>query len=297
MIIKKSKAILVGLCCVFAVFDALAIATKSPCLDCHEDPLILSILQTKHAMTADKRTPFAQDACQTCHGESTEHINSGSPDQPPTVKFGVKSKVPVAEQNKVCLKCHESGLRMEWKGSHHETAELACSSCHTIHAPEDKVLNQQTQPEICFNCHKTQQAQIHRFSAHPIKEGKMSCTQCHNPHGSAGPKLLNKLTLNEVCYTCHAEKRGPFLWEHQPVREDCSICHTPHGSNHRPLLRAREPWLCQQCHLENFHPSTAYDGINTPTNSVDAHTLGKACSNCHTNVHGSNHPSGVRKTR
>lgn len=323
---------------------ALPAAKKIPCLDCHEGPVVSSILNTKHAMMADKRTPFAQDACQTCHGASQEHMDSGG-EQVPSTKFGAKSKVPVAEQNKVCLTCHESGARMEWKGSAHETAEIACTTCHTLHANQDKTLGKKTQSDVCYSCHKTQRAQIHRSSAHPIKNGKMSCSGCHNPHGGTGPKLLNKSTLNETCYTCHAEKRGPFLWEHQPVQEDCSICHVPHGSNHAPLLNAKGPWLCQQCHQEEFHPSLKYNGTGIPPNqqedclachkgqvrpaaggahddpiSADVGTcsapdgchvnseishggrvtpnmLGKNCLNCHSQIHGSNHPSGVKLMR
>ncbi len=121
-----------------------------------------------------------------------------------------------------------------------------------------------------------------------------------NINGSNGPTLLVGATLNETCYTCHAEKRGPFLWEHEPVREDCSICHKPHGSVNESLLKNRAPWLCQQCHLEQFHPSTAYSGTGLPgatTPSGAQQLLGKNCMNCHVQVHGSNHPSGPRKTR
>ena len=77
---------------------------------------------------------------------------------------------------------------------------------------------------------------------------KMACSDCHNPHGSTGPTLLVKNSVNETCYTCHAEKRGPFLWEHAPVVDNCTNCHTPHGSANAPLLKARAPWLCQDCH-------------------------------------------------
>lgn len=339
---KNSKTILTVLCCVF-IGSGISVAKTSnknnPCLDCHEDPRVLSILKTKHGVLADKRTPFAQNACQTCHGDSAVHMNEGGAETP-SVTFGLKSKVSVAAQNQICLQCHESKSRMEWKGSPHEMAELACSSCHTVHANQDKALNPKTQSEICFGCHKTQRAQIHRASTHPIKEGKTSCTSCHNPHGSTGPKLLVEPTLNETCYTCHAEKRGPFLWEHQPVREDCSICHVPHGSNHKPLLNARTPWLCQQCHLEQFHPGFPFSGLGVPPNQEEdclichagqvrgphdpiaedvlpcrdchngvdeklpshggryvANVVGKNCLNCHSQIHGSNHPSGARLTR
>jgi DmsE family decaheme c-type cytochrome len=94
---------------------------------------------------------------------------------------------------------------------------------------QQKVLNPLTQTAVCATCHKAEQAQIHRFSRHPILEGKVTCSSCHNPHGSDGPSLLIKETENQTCTTCHAEKRGPFLWEHEPVVDGCTNCHTPHG--------------------------------------------------------------------
>jgi len=101
---------------------------------------------------------------------------------------------------------------------------------------------------------------------------------------------------NELCYECHTEKRGPFLWEHAPVREDCTTCHDPHGSNHEKLLVAKNPYICQRCHLNTRHPGSLYDGSNV---SVAGDPFGAsnravehACKNCHQNVHGSNAPSG-----
>ncbi len=283
--------------------------TVQKCVRCHDETekhSVLPIMQSKHAVMADPRTPFADRGCETCHGKSDEHwetaVNEGERRPPPQVVFKGKFASPPEEQNKVCLGCHESGLRMNWKGSQHETNSVACTSCHTLHIGKDPVLIRTTQSEVCFACHKTQRSQIYRVSTHPIRAGKMSCSQCHNPHGSMGPKLLVRPTLNETCYTCHAEKRGPFLWEHSPVRDDCSNCHTPHGSNHTPLLKARGPWLCQECHDAQFHPSTAYSGNNVPPPggvavSAPDRLIAKNCLNCHSQVHGSNHPSGARKTR
>jgi DmsE family decaheme c-type cytochrome len=113
------------------------------------------------------------------------------------------------------------------------------------------------------------------------------------------PNQLVKPTLNETCYQCHAEKRGPFLWEHPPAREDCANCHEPHGSNHPSLLVNRMPLLCQQCHMSAFHPSTAYTGVNASAgvSRLDIHAASKSCLNCHSEVHGSNHPSGPRLMR
>jgi DmsE family decaheme c-type cytochrome len=277
------------------------------CTKCHdesESTPVLSILKTKHAVTADARTPFADKACMSCHGESLDHRTKKGPDgetrMPPDISFGAKSATPVAKKNELCLGCHEQGVRMHWKGSRHEFENVACTSCHVVHAGNDPVLDKIAQSDVCFTCHQQRRAEMYLPSTHPIREGKVSCSDCHNPHGSTGPSLLTKSTVNETCYTCHAEKRGPFLWEHQPVREDCGNCHKPHGSVNASLLKTRGPWLCQQCHLQPQHPSTAYSGSGLPTSTIPSgaqQLLLKNCANCHSEVHGSNHPSGPRKTR
>jgi DmsE family decaheme c-type cytochrome len=176
-----------------------------------------------------------------------------------------------------------------------------------VHAKEDPVLVKNIRAEsvlrkgqasVCFTCHMEQRAQIHRFSSHPLREGLINCSDCHNPHGSMTEGLMSQPTLNETCYQCHAEKRGPFLWEHPPVREDCSNCHFPHGSNHPTLLKQQHPRLCQQCHMASYHPSGAYSQPpDIAAGEVDFHILDKGCLNCHSQIHGSNHPSGVRWTR
>jgi DmsE family decaheme c-type cytochrome len=138
----------------------------------------------------------------------------------------------------------------------------------------------------------------------------MACSDCHNPHGTVGPKLLVKNSVNDTCYTCHAEKRGPFLWEHQPVNEDCTTCHTPHGSSSAPLLKQRTPWLCQDCHTGD-HAAQINSGANLAGGAVTtvngnfplanaparAQLGARNCLNCHVMVHGSNHPAGSKYFR
>jgi DmsE family decaheme c-type cytochrome len=125
----------------------------------------------------------------------------------------------------------------------------------------------------------------------PVREGKMECSSCHNPHGSQNVKLLREgNSVTESCVSCHAEKRGPFLWEHAVVRENCVTCHDPHGSNNDRMLTAKVPMLCQRCHIHSRHPATIYD--STAVNvSKSNRVVGRACLNCHSQVHGSNHPS------
>jgi DmsE family decaheme c-type cytochrome len=278
------------------------------CMACHSAVRADQVLQiglTRHGVKADGRTP----TCTSCHGESDRHMGSGGNESPDRV-FKGKNKSESHAQNGACLTCHEAGKRMHWSGSKHQSEDLACSNCHTVHAPQDKVLAKATQQEVCFACHKTERAQTHRISTHPLAAGKMACSDCHNPHGSTGPKLLIKDSVNDTCYTCHAEKRGPFLWEHAPVTDDCTNCHTPHGSTNTPLLKVRMPWLCQQCHSGD-HGKNLYSGANLPGGNVTtvngvqglanqsppAQLNARSCTNCHVLVHGSNHPAGTKFQR
>jgi DmsE family decaheme c-type cytochrome len=263
------------------------------CTRCHdetEEYPVLAIAKTKHGTRADQRTP----TCTSCHGESNLHVN-----RPPDAKerpkpdrmFGKTSTTPIAERNQACLTCHQGGKRIHWQMSEHAARDVACSSCHDVHTQHDKVRDKQAQTEVCFSCHKDIRAQIMRPSRHPIKEGKVACSDCHNPHGSAGEKMLVRDSVNDTCYTCHMEKRGPFVRSHQPVQENCAICHNPHGTTNPTLLKVRAPFLCQSCHQPSSHHATVPSNgpvTGTAPTTAQAVIMARGCVNCHTNIHGSN---------
>jgi DmsE family decaheme c-type cytochrome len=280
--------------------DSAVRAFKS-CTQCHDetskDP-VLAITKTRHGVSADGRTPFADQACITCHGASTAHLEDEGETPPlPDVTF---KETDAKVGNAVCLTCHQSGARMHWAGSKHDNENVSCSSCHDTHVAHDPVLDKASQPLVCNTCHTQVRADMLKPFRHPIREGKVTCSDCHNTHGSTAPSQLVKNNVVETCYQCHADKRGPFLWEHQPVNDDCGICHKPHGSVTPAMLVTRGPWLCEQCHSAGNHPSAAYSGTGLPgatRPSGAQQVLGKNCMNCHTEVHGSNHPSGPRLTR
>jgi DmsE family decaheme c-type cytochrome len=213
------------------------------------------------------------------------------------ISFKKGTRTSVAERNQVCLTCHTKGNRVFWEGGAHEAADIACTNCHTVmkDVTAKSQLTRATVMDTCGTCHLRQRAQQMRNSHMPLREGKMTCTSCHDPHGTVTPALLKENSLNETCYTCHAEKRGPFLWEHPPVLESCANCHDPHGSNHEKMLKLAKPRLCQQCHNEQrIHPTTPYGrGTETLTGASPKFVFGRSCMNCHPTVHGSNHPSGA----
>jgi DmsE family decaheme c-type cytochrome len=275
------------------------------CLKCHDEDNeypVLPIFKTAHGEANDSRSPMAILQCETCHGPAGEHpkrVREGEV-RPPIRAFGRNAWTPLAEQNAVCLRCHDDTPRINWHGGAHETGSVGCSDCHQVHSRRDPMKDAGNQVEKCNQCHLRQKAEFNRRSSHPVRFEKMRCSDCHNPHGTFGDKLIGAASRTDLCLRCHAEKRGPVLWPHAPVLEDCTICHYPHGSFQAALLIKKPPLLCQQCHNNAGHPSTVYsgDGLSTGSNASQRRfLLGKGCLNCHSQIHGSNHPSGVKLMR
>jgi len=198
----------------------------------------------------------------------------------------------VEDNNAICLRCHERGDRTYWNGSVHEMRGLACTNCHTVMRSVSAKYQLKTvfQPDTCFQCHKDRRAQMFRSSHMPVREGKVVCSDCHNPHGSHTEAMLRGDSINDTCYKCHAEKRGPFLFEHAPVRENCGLCHDPHGSVNEFLLRISRPRLCAECHGLG-HTGFLQGG------PFQIGAFSRSCQNCHTQIHGTNSPAGVLRHR
>lgn len=273
------------------------------CLACHEDPETLALFRGKHAVPTDARGPFGhgQLQCEACHGPGGVHaarVRRGEERPPPVVSFDHSADADVvAEQNGMCLGCHSADAGFGWHGGTHESYDVSCSGCHRSHAAVDPVLRTATQPDVCFDCHQLQRTETLKAYAHPLFEGKMDCSGCHSPHGDSPERQLARQTVNDTCFGCHAEKRGPYVWEHEPAAEDCTLCHAPHGSNHPAMLTRRTPLLCQGCHSQAGHPSIAQDADGIAAGMPSQFLLGQSCMNCHEQVHGSNHPSGSKLMR
>jgi DmsE family decaheme c-type cytochrome len=257
----------------------------SQCRLCHE--------QTVKAFDTTDHAGLGQ-SCASCHGDPSEHlagaIEKGKPGPIQTFKDMKAENV-----NETCLSCHDKGRQANWHGGLHDRRDVSCTSCHSVHSFKSThaQLKAKTDSETCLTCHADIRSKGMRVSHHPVREGLMQCASCHDPHDGTKPKMVKGETVNDTCLTCHAEKRGPFLWEHAPVQENCASCHDPHGSNHEKLLVAKQPYICQRCHLNTRHPGTLYDFRNTLTGASPSNrAVEHACKNCHQSVHGGNAPSG-----
>ncbi|BAU56608.1 periplasmic decaheme cytochrome c [Halorhodospira halochloris] len=244
--------------------------------------------ETAHAVQADPNSPAGQAAegeqfCYACHGDGFEHF------------YNIGDDITTDQANETCLDCHSGGERMHWHGGAHEFQDMACIDCHNAHSDNERLLRAEDQLQLCSDCHQERRVDFHRPHHHPVREGQVECSDCHNPHGEVGSAQLREGEVNETCYQCHAEYRGPFLWEHQPVREDCTQCHDPHGSVHPGMLESRTAQVCQSCHVTLGHPGDvlgADPGDDIPQQGQFM-VRGQGCMNCHSEVHGSNHPGGA----
>jgi len=270
------------------------------CVTCHQDQERRFKNTIMGRIMAHPRNSAEARGCESCHGPGRTHVEAGGGKDTIPIRFGKDSPNSIAEQNAACEECHSRGTHLFWKGSPHESRGIACVDCHQVkqelhptlssdarfNAPltENKGVKK-SQPELCLQCHPMRRAQLQRSSHMPYREGKVTCTSCHNPHGSPNPSQLIQSTINENCLSCHTERRGPFLWEHPPVLENCANCHEPHGSNNPQLLKVRMPRVCDSCHDSSRHPTQAQ-----PLSSIK--NFNRGCTNCHSYIHGSNHPSG-----
>lgn len=251
-------------------------AGQEACLQCHAEVSGVAFARTAHGRAAGGAV-----ACESCHGPGQAHVDAGG--DASAIGRGDSEQGTAA-----CLACHGGRDAAHWRASSHDKYDLQCADCHATHRPwaaEGAPRNEEI-TATCLGCHQEMRKHLYQRSGHPLKNGLMSCVSCHSPHGSTAESAIAAVTPNDKCYECHAEKRGPFLYEHQPVREDCSTCHDPHGSNQTMMLTTSAPRLCQSCHSFGHHQTV-------PGEPNQIWMQNRSCVNCHNRIHGSNHPSGV----
>lgn len=269
------------------LWGAPAVAAEAvDCAACHEEVAKATTNQVHMRIKAFEVKGHAV-GCEGCHGSGQAHAESGD-------KAQIRVLGADKASDKACLECHAMKGFPAWNASTHAAEDLHCTTCHTIHK-ESKPL------ETCAKCHAEERAQFELPSHHPLREGKMTCTSCHEPHAATEAKLKTKQRVNDLCTKCHQAQEGPFVYEHEPVMESCATCHVPHGSVAGRLLTANEPMLCLQCHEFHFHTSyKATDGVQVlggiprqSPNGPEGMNMAFAtkCTQCHPKVHGSDLPS------
>ena len=293
-----------SLFCLALLFQASAVAQPANhyvgsevCRTCHPD-VWQYFYKNPHfkSLASGKETP-EHTGCEGCHGPGGDHVAARGG----KATIRAFSEFTAQQTLNACLECHSKDLsRSNIRRSVHTEADVVCSNCHSIHHPATpKFLLARQQAELCESCHTATRAQFEMPSKHRVNEGVVQCSDCHNPHGSFAPTwrggirprmVENALDNEEPCLKCHIDKRGPFMFEHAPVRvEGCETCHNPHGSTNAKLLRRPVTFtLCLECHNGSGNGlSTA--GVLTQSgshNMLDPRY--QRCTLCHVRIHGSN---------
>jgi DmsE family decaheme c-type cytochrome len=261
------------------------------CGTCHEDLANAFVKNPHHAVETDKKRGWEGKACESCHGPAQKHTESLSAED-----IRQPGKLAAAAADKICLACHlgqpTHAGRLQ---SSHARNQVSCTACHKIHAngPFGLVARKPSAiNEQCATCHTNAMAQFQKPFHHRVPEGAMSCVDCHNPHGSTRPAMAQSFGANEPgCFKCHGDKRGPFTFEHAPVRfESCATCHEPHGSsNPRMITRPVVQQLCLECHanLPGAVSTNVAAGVVPPAFHDLRSPRFQNCTVCHQKIHGS----------
>lgn len=257
------------------------------CKGCHED-VHKSVEANPHfqLLKEGKTGKTEYHGCESCHGPGSAHVEGGG-DKTKIFTFTGASAREVSQK---CEQCHgTTPEHANFNQSSHLMNQVGCTSCHSIHAPKvKKSLLQAASPALCYQCHTEIRAEFNRPYRHKVNEGLLQCSDCHNVHGTTLPKQVRtSASQDQVCFKCHTEKRGPFVYEHMPVKtEGCTSCHSVHGSSNARMLRTSTVnLLCLQCHTLAQSNVPSQPPIGPAHNQAQKY---QACTMCHAYIHGSN---------
>ena len=258
-------------------------AGTETCVICHEETGASFSSNPHHAIdTAERFSEWQGRGCESCHGAGAPHTESLDAADIFAFKGPQRSRV-----NETCLSCHtgDETHRGRLMGSHDRNG-VDCLSCHGVHAASERPLLTAKSDALCSSCHVSERAAFNRPFRHRLQEQAIACVDCHNPHGGLPGPPVRRVSANEpVCLKCHADKRGPFPFEHAPVRlEPCSTCHEPHGSsNPRMLVRHDVSQLCLECHAGSLSTLGGFPPAFHDLRSARFQN----CTVCHSKIHGS----------
>lgn len=266
-------------------------AGSEACRTCHEDISNAFAKNPHHSVDTNAKRGWMGRACESCHGPAQKHTDSASADD-----IRNPAKLAAAAADKLCLTCHlNQSTHVGRLASGHFKDQVSCTTCHKVHANGPAGMVPRTASainQLCEGCHTGVQAQFERPVHHKLPEEAMSCVDCHNPHGTMRRAMTQSFAANEPgCLNCHGDKRGPFAFEHQPVRfEGCASCHEPHGSaNPRLLIRQEVRFICLECHanLPQVPNPGKVLGVVPPAFHDLRLPVYRNCTVCHQKIHGS----------
>ncbi|MEH8116667.1 cytochrome c nitrite reductase pentaheme subunit [Aeromonas allosaccharophila] len=130
------------------------------CTDCHKEQS--EGMHGKHGQATNPNN-LAPVTCTNCHGLPSPQHREGVKD---VMRFSDSfnnkqstESYPIAEQNGVCMSCHEPKPLREalWAHDVHAT-KLTCTSCHQLHPAKEPMvaIPEKSRIKLCVDCHSKQ---------------------------------------------------------------------------------------------------------------------------------------------
>ena len=151
--------------------------------------------------------------CAACHGDPTAHLAK------PSAPILNPDKLPPTRRDSVCLQCH---LEAD------ATVYRPAKSLATFHPGEDLAATalyfvDRSRAQLGGRASSQYEALL-RSACRRAAGDRLTCTTCHDPHGSPGP-AERVAFFRSKCLTCHT---GPNIaTRHHPEQQDCASCHMP----------------------------------------------------------------------
>lgn len=279
------------------------------CRACHE-PQYDQVAKTVHGRLGELNGWKGKVVgCEACHGPGREHVEGGGD----RAKIKIFKEMDSKAVSESCLTCHAGRENHNnFRRGDHFRNNVGCTDCHSAHGstfgPDrpgsmtftsnetrdrptlaSRAMLIAADPQLCISCHTETRNQFSKPFRHKVLEGAMSCSDCHNPHGGFETRQARlALGADQSCLGCHTQMRGPFVFEHAPLKtEGCAACHTPHGSNNPKMLkRSSVRQMCLECHTNIFNVELDPDIPVGPHTQTSIRT--QNCTVCHSQIHGSN---------
>ena len=130
------------------------------CTDCHKEQV--EGMHGKHGQATNPNN-LAPVTCTNCHGQPSPQHREGVKD---VMRFSDSfndkqstESYPIADQNGVCMSCHEPKPLREalWAHDVHAT-KLTCTSCHQLHPAKEPMvaIPEKSRIKLCVDCHSKQ---------------------------------------------------------------------------------------------------------------------------------------------
>jgi predicted CXXCH cytochrome family protein len=229
------------------------------CETCHQE-IYQNFKTADHALLTLGGPNALNAGCESCHGPSSAHSESGGEIKPPN---SFTAGRPAANTY----------------GANLTTPPFRATDT------------------VCYQCHADVRGQFNLPSHHPVPEGRMSCMACHSPHKGfahvGGSTALR--SQDATCLQCHPNQRGPYVFEHEAMHEGCTSCHGAHGTVNAKMLTVRDANLCLKCHFQKVQGGNIVIGGAIHSGAINRLSQGTCwTAGCHEAVHGSRVNSSLR---